>query len=252
MALTSLRQFAVILNVLAIYCAVDACSQPRHWQAEDASVRAIHADIVMVGKVMRSPQLSRQINATTFSPSGPYDARFRVFCALKGKLRAKYVDVSGFGYVPGHCVNSRALRNGVYITFLRRRRGRYFVAEMNSQIGTIPFKKSIFRKVVRKLRRSGQLNEPGNKLRRKCTAFLRTGRKSGKKSSEQPQGDKKFARKSDLTGTKSTDLQFGLTMSSPGGNGSSRFELSWFGVLMFGLHCANYLLTQNFWDQIIG
>ena len=236
----SLRQIAFVLNVLAIYHAGDGCSQPRNWRSKGVSMRAIHADIVILGKVMQSPFSTRQPS----SQFGPYEARFRIICALKGRPRAKYLNVSGFGYVPGHCVSSRALQNKTYIAFLRKRQGRYFVAEINSQVGTIPFKKSILRNVIRRLRRKGVLN----KSRNGCAALLRTAHKSTKKSVKKSDilkthKESAVETKSHLIATKNVDRFFNLTTSKIERNGSLGLKSSWLVVTFVGLHCVGYLLT---------
>ena len=235
MGLRSLRQIVFALHVLAIYHAGYGCSQPRYWRSKGVGMRAIHADIVILAKVVRSPFRTRQ--TTKFPQFGPYDARFRIICTLKGRLRANYVNVSGFGYIPGHCVSSRAQQNATYITLLRKRRGRYFVAEVNSQVGTIPFKKSILRKVVRRLRRKGELN----KTRNGCAALLRTTRKSARASKVNAYENSALENKSDLTATKTVDRVFGLTTSAIERNRGLRFKSSWLAVILVG--CVGYLLT---------
>jgi hypothetical protein len=238
MALQSSRQIVfVFLNVLAIYHLGHGCSQPRNWRSKGASLRAIHADFVILGKVVQSPFPTRQRSGSRHF--GPYDARFRIICALKGRPRAKYVNVSGFGYVPGHCVSSRALRNETYITFLRKRRGRYFVAEINSQVGTIPFKKSTLRKVSRRLRRKGELD----KSRNGCAAFFRTARKSSKKSTVKFKAGNAFQMKLDLKVTDNTSRAFHSTTSKVERNQCLGFKPSWIAVLFAALHCVGILLT---------
>ena len=202
-------------------------------------MRAIHADFVILGKVVQSPFPTRQRRG--FPQFGPYDARFRVICALKGRLRPKYVNVSGFGYVPGHCVSSRALQNATYIAFLRKRHGRYSVAEINSQDGTIPFKESILRKVKRRLRRKGDLN----KSRDRCVAFLRTVRKSSKKSAMKFKVKGSAVElKSDLTATDNSNRIFDLTASEVERNRCLGLKQSWLAVYLFaGLYCIGLLMT---------
>ena len=228
MALSSLRQ--IVFAVLAIYHAGFGCSPPRNWQRKGVSWRAIYADIVILGKVVQSPYPTRQSSNTTSLRSGLYDARFKIMCTLKGKVRAKYVNVSGFGYIPGHCVNSRAHQNVTYITFLRKRHGRYFVAEVNSQVGTTPFKKQILRKTTKKLRRKGELNESRNN----CAAFLSKAEKNSAA----------FKTKYNFTATENGDHIFALTMSEKDKSRGLVLKPSWLGVFFVGLHCVvAHLLT---------
>lgn len=222
MARSSLRQ--IVFAVLAIYHAGFGCSPPKSWRSKGVSLRAIHADIVILGKVVQSPYPRQSSHAASLR-SGLYDARFKVVCTLKGKVRAKYVNVSGFGYIPGHCVNSRALRNVTYITFLRKRQGRYFVAEVNSQVGTTPFKKKILRKVQKRLKRKL------NKSRNNCAAFLSTAKKSAKKNNASKT-------KYNFTATENGDHIFALTMSGKDKSRCLVLKPSWLGVIFVGLHCV--------------
>ena len=236
MALSSLPQ--IVFVFLAIYHAGFGCSPPRNWRSKGVGWRAIYADIVVLGKVVQSPYPTRQLHALR---SGPYDARFEIMCTLKGKVRAKYVNVSGFGYIPGHCVNSRARQNVTYITFLRKRRGHYFVAEVNTQVGTTPFEKKNLRKVLNRLRRKGKLN----KLRYGCAAFLNTAKKSGMKSQLQKSfGNSAFKTNSNITATQNAGHIFALTMSEVEAGRGFALKSSWLGVIFVGLHCVvGYLLT---------
>ena len=239
MGLQSFRLIVFVLNVLAVYHAGYGCSQPRNWRTKGASMRATQADFVILGKVVQSPFPTRQ--HLGFPQLGPYEARFRVICTLKGRLHSKYVNVSGFGYVPGHCVSSRALQNETYIAFLRKRHGRYFVAEINSQDGTIPFKKSILRKIKRRLRCKGDLN----KSRKRCVAFLRTARKSSEKSAMKFKvKESSVELKLDLTATDNSSRIFDLTESDFERNRCLGLKQSWLAVNIFaGLYCIGFLVT---------
>ena len=184
---------------LSIYHAGYSCSPPMNWRTKSVSKRAVDADIVILGKVVESPFPSRQPpRASKFRQieHGPYNATFEVICTVKGKHRTKYINVSGFGFIGGHCATSRALRNRTYITFLRTRHGRFSIAEVNMQSGTTPFKTSILRNVIRRIsrrrnlvRRSRKLkksrNGKLNKSRNGCATFLRAARKSAKKRSSE-------------------------------------------------------------------
>lgn len=146
------------LLVMAIYHTCDTCSPPIHWKPQEVSKRAAIADIVIVGKVVRSPhrRATREREARlrrrkSTGKVGLYDARIEVLCALKGGPLPQFVQVSGFGQMHGHCVNSPALQNATYVGFLRERKGRYRVAEVNNQRGMIPFKQHLVRSIGKEI-----------------------------------------------------------------------------------------------------
>lgn len=145
----------VVILAMAICHTCHSCSPPIHWKAQEVSKRAASADIVIVGKVVRRRTNERK--------NGLYGASIEVLCVLKtagsGSAAAAaapapfptVVEVFGFGRVAGHCVHSAALQNVTYIVFLRQRRGRYFVAEVNSQPGTIPFERAVLRSIAKEI-----------------------------------------------------------------------------------------------------
>ena len=140
-----------LILAMAICHTCHSCSPPMHWKSQEVSKRAASAEIVIVGKVVRRRTSERK--------NGLYGASIEVLCVLKaagsGTAAAApfptIVEVLGFGQVAGHCVHSAALQNATYIGFLRQHNGRYFVAEVNSQPGTIPFERAVLRSIAKEI-----------------------------------------------------------------------------------------------------
>lgn len=209
-----------------------SCSPPRNWRSKGVSLRATRAEYILIGKVVKSPYTSKDRNKKSSKENGPYNAKFHVVCSLKGKVSKKYITVSGFGYVSGHCTNSRAFQNETYIMFLRKRKGHFKVAEVNSQAGTSLLKMMILRKVVRRLDKKGQLNISHNS----CTALLtkssKTKRMSVKRSKLQD------SPKAEMNSNKPTPVM----EKDHAKNNSKNFKFH-FPLIIIALYCAHYLLT---------
>lgn len=150
---SKLFRLVLVLGLLAmvIHHACHSCSPPMHWKHQEVTKRATIADIVIVGKVVRSPYRTSRKRQASEPQAGLYDARFKVFCALKGGPLPSIIKVSGFGQVHGHCAHSHALENESYVGFLRKRNRRFFVAEINNQRGTIRLNQNLFRRIVGQL-----------------------------------------------------------------------------------------------------
>lgn len=144
------------------------CSPPDGWIPQDPSERAKKAEIVIYGTVTRAPREQGKF----------YNATFRVYCVVKGKSLPKFVNVSGFGSVAGHCTSSRAQVNRTYIAFLKRNAGVSFsVHEVNVQEATVRVKhktnQALAREIVKSIAKNTSLPfEARNSSKRGCPELM--------------------------------------------------------------------------------
>lgn len=124
----------------------DACSPPNGWQYISDGERAQKAEIIVYGTVVQSPRTGLKSERGPRYRQRHYKARFQLHCVFKGPKLPNFINVTGFGHVPGLCTNSKAYLNRTYVVFLKNKnrfRGRFRVDEINVQRGTIEIKSKV-------------------------------------------------------------------------------------------------------------
>lgn len=163
---------------------VDACSPPNGWTYLSDGERAQKAGLVVYGTVVQSPRSGP--SASFRHRERHYKALFKLHCVFKGPKLPQYINVSGFGYVPGLCTNSKAYLNRTYVVFLKGKtrsssRGRFRVDDVNVQDGTIEVKtKAKLKEIIRSVGENSLLpigtskrSEPVCLRLRQCTELYR-------------------------------------------------------------------------------
>lgn len=219
------------LLAMAIYHVCYSCSVPKRWKVQEVSQRAAVADIVIVGKVANRPYRTARKSKAKERQVGNYNARFNIICTLKGGPLPAFINVSGFGYMPGHCVTSRALQNKTYLGFLRKRNGRYAVAEINVQKGTVLFNQHLLQRVIKKL---------GMKKHRNACSdiFRKYNQKKAKKSKVIQYRDELAESKRHTTATEWTHTTQSLRHGSNGVNQNNPTWTLSVQLMLYGLVCV--------------
>ena len=159
---------------------VDGCSPPNGWTYLTDSERAQRAGLVVYGTVVQSPRSGPKAKGSHHRDRH-YKAVFEVHCVFKGPKLPQFINVSGFGHVPGLCTNSKAYVNRTYVVFLKGRNvssRKFRVNEVNVQVGTIEVRtKAQLKEIIRSVGENSlslpigtsNRSEPGCTKLRQCT-----------------------------------------------------------------------------------
>ena len=193
---TALTLFLIFVLAFTVLNSVgEACTPPKDWQYLSNAERAQKAEIVVYGTVVQSPRMGPKSDERGHRYLlRHYKAQFKLHCVFKGPKLPQYINVTGFGFVPGLCTNSKAYLNRTYVVFLKNKyssRGKFRVAAINIQVGTVEIKSKVKLKEIIRAVGGNSLHPIGDHKRmdksclrqRQCTEVhsRRTRKRNNKK-----------------------------------------------------------------------